>query len=165
MTADGGPNARHLNLENNLVTIPTHRRSASAIAVILSLLASLLMAVPAMGVQRPADDFPASGEEPATGRQIVVLDEPPLARYTGGIAGLAATSPEETGANRLDVATAASRAYLAHLDARQAAVIGLASTALGRQLDVFGQYRVTLNGFAAQMTGAEAAVVAGLPGV
>src|SRR5688572_20524823 len=114
MTADGSRSTRHVNLENNLVTIPTHRRSASAIAVILSLLASLVLTLPASAVTpRPADDFPATGDEPATGRHIVLLDEPPLSRYTGGIAGLAATAPEATGANRLDVGTAASRAYLA----------------------------------------------------
>lgn len=148
------------------MTPATRVRGASALLVTASLLASLVLTLPAAAVTpRPADDFPADGDEPTTGRQIVLLDEPPVARYSGGIAGLAATAPEATAASRLDVGTAASRAYLAHLEARQAAVIQLASAALGRQLDVFGQYRVTLNGFAAQMTGAEAAVVAGLPGV
>ena len=148
------------------MTHATRVRGASALLVTLSLLASLVLSLPASAVTpRPADDFPAAGDEPATGRHIVLLDEPPLARYAGGIAGLAATAPDATGANRLDVGMAASDAYLAHLDARQATVLGLASAALGRQLDVFGQYRVTLNGFAAPMTGAEAAVVAGLPGV
>jgi len=148
------------------VTHPARVRGASALLLILSLLASLLVTIPVAAVTgQPGDDFPAGGDEPTTGRFIVLLDEPPLARYAGGIAGLAATAREETGADRLDVGTAASRAYLAHLDARQATVVGLAGAALGRSLDVFGNYRVTLNGFAAVMSGAEAGVVASIPGV
>ena len=140
----------------------TRVRGASALITILALLTSLLAAVPASAVV--GEDAPA-GDEPSTGRHIVVLDEPPLARYAGDIGGLAATAPEVTGAVRLDVNSAASRAYLAYLETRQTAVIALAEAALGRSLDIFGRYRVTLNGFAAEMTPAEADRLAGLDGV
>ena len=147
------------------MTNPARVRAASTLLLILSLLASLLVALPASAVTGSGDDFPAGGKEPGTGRFIVLLDEAPLARYEGGVAGLAATAPVATGADRLDVGTAASQAYLAHLDARQTSIIGLAGAALGRPLDVFGRYRVTLNGFAAVMSAAEAGAVASIPGV
>lgn len=134
----------------------------AALLLSLSLVATLMAAVPVGAVQR--EDAPRAADS-STGRWIVLLDEPPIARYTGGIAGLAATAPEATGADRLDVATAASRAYRAHLEARQAAVLTAATAAIGRSLDVFGSYTVTLNGFAAEMSAAEAEAIAGLPGV
>lgn len=141
----------------------TRPRAASALLVVFALVGSLLAALPTSAVVR--DDGTAAPDASATGRYIVVFEEPPLARYTGGIAGFAPTAPEVTGASRLDVASVASRAYLAYLDARQAAVITLAEATIGRSLDVFGRYRVTLNGFAAEMSPGEADLVAGVPGV
>ncbi len=43
-----------------------------------------------------------------TGLYIVRFADPALASYTGGVAGLAATSPQTTGARRLDVNSPAS---------------------------------------------------------
>ena len=50
---------------------------------------------------------------------IVQLDEPPLALYGGGIAGLAPTMPAARGTTRLAPSSPASVAYLAHLASRQ----------------------------------------------
>ncbi|MGH2358499.1 MAG: S8 family serine peptidase, partial [Candidatus Limnocylindria bacterium] len=141
------------------------RQGMSRSTIYVALLASIAMVV---GAVAPVAAFVREGGTPnaaTTGRYIVVLDEPSLARYEGGIGSLSPTSIEVTGANRLDVGTAASVAYLSHLDARQDAVIGAAGAALGRTLDVFGRYSVTLNGFAAEMSAAEASSVAGLGGV
>lgn len=137
-------------------------RRLAALLVSIGLLTSLVVALPAAAVE--GEDAPAA-QPSSTGRYIVMLDEPPLARYAGGSAGLAATGPEATGADRLDVGTAASQAYLAYLDARHDAVIGLSEAAIGRSLDVFGTYRVTLNGFSAAMSASEASAVAGVAGV
>jgi Subtilase family/PA domain len=47
---------------------------------------------------------------------LVKLDDPSVAAYQGGIAGLAPTSTRVTGARRLDVRSAAARAYESFLD-------------------------------------------------
>ncbi len=52
---------------------------------------------------------------------VVRLKDKPLASYTGGVAGLAATSPRVTGAKRLDVDSAASQEYLSYLGSRMTA--------------------------------------------
>ena len=46
---------------------------------------------------------------------IVKLDAEPLATYRGGVPGLAPTSPEVTGAPKLDLKSPSSLAYLGHL--------------------------------------------------
>ncbi|MDX1416529.1 MAG: S8 family serine peptidase, partial [Candidatus Promineifilaceae bacterium] len=96
---------------------------------------------------------------------IVVLDEVPLASYRGGIKDLEATNPAAKGERKLDANSAASNAYLNYLDGQRAAAIGAANQALGRQLDVAYEYGAALVGYAAEMTPAEATVVAGLPNV
>jgi subtilisin family serine protease len=98
-------------------------------------------------------------------RYIVLLDAPPLAAYRGGIAGLAPTSPAATGARRLDVDSAASRAYLAYLAQQQRDAIARAEAAVGHSLNVRFRYSAALNGFAAVLSSGEAATIARLPGV
>ncbi|HEY3060859.1 MAG TPA: S8 family serine peptidase [Chloroflexota bacterium] len=50
---------------------------------------------------------------------IVQLEDAPLASYSGGVAGFAATNPRVSGARTLDIRSAASQAYLGHLAARR----------------------------------------------
>src|SRR5688572_902199 len=52
-------------------------------------------------------------------RVLIQLDDPPLAQYAGGVAGLAATSPQALGGGKLDAASAASQAYIAYLVSQQ----------------------------------------------
>lgn len=106
---------------------------------------------------------PDDATGPAT--YIVMLTEPPLARYRGGLDGLQATSPLATGAEKLDAQSEASLAYRDFLAARQDAVIGQAERALDRRLDVRFRYDASINGFAAEMTPEEAATIADLRGV
>lgn len=103
---------------------------------------------------------------------IVRFVEPALASYAGGAvvakrdgAVLAATSPKATGALRLDVGSAASRAYLAELAQRREARLEAASLALGREIEPLFVYDAVLNGVALSLTAAEARAVASLPGV
>ncbi len=49
---------------------------------------------------------------------IIKLRDKSLASYTGGVAGLAATSPQVTHAKRLDVTSASSRQYLSYFSGR-----------------------------------------------
>ncbi len=83
------------------------------------------------------------------GRYVVVLREPGAASYTGGDRRFARTSPTDGG--QLDGRSAAVRAYSDHLERTHrslAAEVG-ATVAL--------DYTVALNGFAAQLSGAQAA--------
>lgn len=96
---------------------------------------------------------------------VVLLDGQPLATYGGGVAGLAATDPEVTGASRLDARSAASRSYLAYLGSRQDAFLAQAGTLLGRSVSSRFRYDAVLNGVAVALDPTEAAAVRGLPGV
>ena len=96
---------------------------------------------------------------------IVQFVDPSLAMYKGDIAGLAATNPAARGESKLDANSPASVAYMAYLGQQQALGIAQINLVLGRSLDVSYQYKATLNGFAAEMTAAEAATVAELPSV
>ena len=87
----------------------------------------------------------AGATEPAL--YIVRLQDPALASYKGGIAGLAATSPRVTGAVRLDVAAPASQAYLSFLEAQQQTAIVAVEQRLGRPVEVAFQFLAALNAF------------------
>jgi len=91
------------------------------------------------------------------GGYVVLLDDPALASYTGGIDGLAATKPA-TGES-VDLTGAAAQAYASYLADAQAdllAEVGAEATYT---------YQVAFNGFAAQLDGAAATKLATLPGV
>lgn len=96
---------------------------------------------------------------------IVTLADASVALYRGGLPGLAATSPEATGAVKLDANSPAALAYASHLQAQQAAFLSQAENLLGRSLEIRHQYLYALNGLAARMTPAEAAQLTKLPGV
>lgn len=78
-------------------------------------------------------------------RVIVELNDLPLAQYAGGLVGLAGTSREATGNNKLDVASPASLAYLQHLDSVQKEFTNqVAQLAPSARVDF--TYQVALNG-------------------
>ncbi len=96
---------------------------------------------------------------------IVVLQDQPLASYRGDIVGLAPTIPATPEQTKLQVDSLPSKAYLNYLDAQRAGAIADVETSLGRSLDITYEYRITLNGFATEMTATEAAMTADSPGV
>lgn len=96
---------------------------------------------------------------------VVLLADPPLASYGGGIAGLAPTDPEVTGEARVDADSAASRAYLAYLSSQHDEFLSGATTLLGRSIETRFRYDAVLNGVAVELSASEAAAVASLPGV
>lgn len=96
---------------------------------------------------------------------IVVLKDTPLASYRGGVANLRATNPKVRGVSKLDVQSVDSVAYLDYLDGRRAQTIGTIESQLGRNLDIPYEYKATINGFATQLTAAEAAEVEKLDNV
>lgn len=107
----------------------------------------------------------ARPEAAVTARYIVQFDDAPLASYRGGVAGLAATNPQARGERRLDPASAASTAYLAHLAQRHDAFKLQLTQTLGHAVATPFTYRHAFNGMALVLTDAEAARVAALPGV
>lgn len=100
-----------------------------------------------------------------TGRYIVLLRDPALAAYEGGIDGLAATNPQKTGKTKLNPSSAASRAYLAHLAHEQSAARTAIDHAVGHKGKVVFSYRTVLNGMAVDLSAAQAGRVAKLPDV
>lgn len=96
---------------------------------------------------------------------IVVLQDPALATYRGGIPGLAATNPEARGELRLVPDSAPSLGYLNYLDQQQSTLLSRMETAVEHPVEVIFRYQVALNGMAVRLTPQEAARVANLPGV
>lgn len=96
---------------------------------------------------------------------IVVLKDAPAATYRGGIAGLKPTSPRATNQKKLNLKSADSQAYLQYLDQERETTLSKIEVQLKRRPNVRFEYRLALNGFAAEMTLAEALQVAALPEV
>ena len=96
---------------------------------------------------------------------FVLLQDPPLAMYRGGIQDLAATSAEIRGDRYLDREGPAAKAYLAYLETRQARFIARASYQLGRNLIAEDTYTHVLNGFAFSLSRTEASQLEDMPEV
>lgn len=107
------------------------------------------------------------GQDKLRGRAVyaVLLDEPPVALYAGGTRQLAATSPEATGAARLDVRSSAVRAYADYLRGRQDAVLADLASALRTEITPVYRYVYALNGFALRLSEKDAATARGVAGV
>jgi hypothetical protein len=76
---------------------------------------------------------------------IVQLADQPVASYTGGVAGLAATKP--VAGSKLNLTSAAAQAYSAYLAQKQQSVKTLVAGA-----PIVYDYQVVLNGFSAMLT-------------
>lgn len=95
---------------------------------------------------------------------VIVQIEQPLARYAGGVAGIAATSPAASGRRRLDPIAPQSRAYLSYLDARFDAFERSARQKLTR-VDVLYRLPVAVGGLAMRVKRGELDALKALPGV
>ncbi|PID85203.1 MAG: hypothetical protein CSB13_09245 [Chloroflexi bacterium] len=96
---------------------------------------------------------------------IVQLQDPPLALYAGGIKGLAPTHAGTLGEAKLDANSAASQAYMNYLADQQKNVIDAMDALLGRTTKIEYQYKASLNGYAVELTSAEALLVGNMPEV
>jgi len=131
-----------------------------------------LLALVALRATTPAPAKSPAGK-PGSGhehRYIVLLEDPPLARYMADqhraeVAQSARPPQPDAPAWKLNAHSAASNAYLAHLDQKFADFQSEAAATLGRNLVPVFRYRVALNGFAAQLSEGEAKRLAKLPGV
>src|SRR5206468_7047194 len=106
-------------------------------------LASVMAAIAAAAV------LPAAASGAATKTYIVQLKAAPLASYTGGKRGLAATSPKVTGGRKLDTTTTAARSYSSYLAGREQAAL---ARVRGAAPAVDYSYRAAFAGFAAELT-------------
>lgn len=145
------------------------RRQTVYLLVILALLLSMLPLSAAAQVASPAlsqiekSAAPDSTVGPA--RYIVILTDPSVPSYTGGIAGFEATNPAVRGQTSFDANSAASQAYASYLEGQQAAFMNTVAQTLGRAPQVVYQLQFALNAVIMVLSPAEAAQVAKLPGV
>jgi uncharacterized repeat protein (TIGR01451 family) len=119
------------------------------------------------GIAQPREWARGAASTAAEGpeRYIVLLEDPPLASYRGGIQDLAPTNPRTLGRVKLDSKSAASRAYLGYLDEVHVAALAVIETTIGRPPEVVHRYRHALNGFALVLDEDKAERVRTLPGV
>ncbi len=100
-----------------------------------------------------------------TGLYIVRLQDPSVSAYMGGIGNMPATSPEATGATRLDPNTAASQAYYNYLANQQQGLLTAMRSAYGHTVEAEYQYLYALNAVAVRISHEEALRAFDLPGV
>ncbi len=103
-------------------------------------------------------------EDTSPVRVIVRLVDPPLAQYEGGIRGLKATSPQATGAPRLNLSTPESLAYLDYLASVQDQFARNLLSAVP-EAQIQRQYRIVLNGFAVKVPRNKIDLIRSMPGV
>lgn len=119
----------------------------------VALTAAGLTSLPGSATAAPTSSGP-------TARYLVQLAEEPLATYTGGVPGIAATKPAPGG--KLNRTSGTANAYRAHLRQQRSAVLASVGVPADRT-------RVTLetafNGFAADLTGPQAARLRATRGV
>lgn len=113
----------------------------------------------ALATALAAASLTAFAQTAAKKTYIIELADPPAATYGGGIAGLAATRPAP-GA-KLDPNAAHVRAYVASLVTKRNAQLAR----LGGNVPLLHQYHYSFNGFAAQLTAAQAAALKTSAGV
>lgn len=124
--------------------MPRGRWRTGSIAV-----AATALAIAPLSAMSTADAAPNPSATP--GRYIVQVAGAPIASYTGGESGLAATKPGK--GKKVDRNSGAAKAYAAHLKKRQTAAltsVGASASAVTRDYDV------AFNGFAATLTPAQA---------
>ncbi|MFN8077702.1 MAG: S8 family peptidase [Kineosporiaceae bacterium] len=145
--------------------LPTRRPSA-IVAVTVAALATTAAVAPsgaASAAGREATGRTVTGLSRATapaytdGHYLVTLADQPAATYTGGVSGFAATKAQR--GKKFDAASTDVRKYRALLEKRQKSLLDSVKARATYQ------YSLTSNGFAAQLSGAQAAKLARTPGV
>ncbi len=139
------------------------------LAIVFAMLVSPVLAAPAppKAPAPPAGPAALTQSTNASGpaRYFVILADPSVPSYTGGIEGLAATNPAANGEVKFDADSRESRAYASYLEAQQDALVAEASRLLARSPEVVYQLQFALNAVVMVLDPAEAALIAKLPGV
>lgn len=136
-----------------------HIHPRAAVTLLAPLLAGAMTVTAVIAPTFTADAGSApGGGSPGAGTYIVKLADAPVAAYEGGLPRLKRTAPPVGG--RLDADSATVRIYVAHLDDRRERIL---DTVPG--VESLYDYVYTFNGFAAELTGRQAAKLAATPGV
>ncbi|MGI5423886.1 S8 family serine peptidase [Streptomyces sp. CA-179760] len=137
----------------------THIRPRAAVTTLAPLLAGALAVVAAIAPTSAADPNSARIHGSyGNGTYIVKLTDPPVAAYEGGLPRLKRTEP--AAGERLDAGSATVEKYVAHLDDRRERVLDAVPG-----VETLYDYSYTFSGFAAELTGRQAAKLASTPGV
>jgi hypothetical protein len=110
-----------------------------------------------VSAQAPQSAGPAAGRASANGLYIVQMNDLPAGSYTGGLADLPAT--KASAGNKLDPNSPAVVGYAAYLDGRHSEAVARVG---GRKVY---DYRYSFNGFAAELSAAQAEALRVAPGV
>ena len=94
---------------------------------------------------------------------FVILEDPAIPTYGGGISNYAPTSPQRD--HRLEIDDPAVIAYSHYLEAKQAEMLNRIRLETGRNVEVQHQYTYALNGIAIEISAAEAGIISKFPGV
>ena len=113
---------------------------------------------------RPQAAIQAIGASTKLVSVIVKLQAEPLATYAGEIPGLAATSPQVTGAEKVDPQSPASKQYLAYVDAQQDAFASTAQAAIP-SAKITHRFNIVLGGVSMLVPEDQVAALSNLPGV
>ncbi len=119
---------------------------------------ALALALPAAAVASVDSTDGSPDGAAGDGTYVVQLAEEPVATYQGSISGLLSTRPA-AGA-RIDRTNADVQRYVRHLDGRRNAVLARVKGA-----KKLYDYNFTFTGFAAELTGKQAATLVATPGV
>lgn len=146
-----------------MVSLARYNLLASAVAV--ALIGSTMSPI----IQAQSADASSSSATVQTGvsRYIITFSEPGALYYTGGVAGIESTAPDAAanGDRKFHANTPDAVAYRSFLRDTQQARIADISALVGHPLSVSHRYEITINGIAAELTAAEAALVSHAPGV
>lgn len=149
---------QHHNRRMSLFNRPKVRRQVSVIAssalIATGLVAGMGISANAASISTPSA---TQGQSFVAGQYIVTLAQAPVASYTGGVAGFAATKASL--GSQLDAQSPAAKAYSAYLAKQQLAI----TSALG--VKPFYNFTMATNGFAATLTAEQAKTLASTPGV
>ena len=138
--------------------------SAVGVAMLGMGLASLSQAAPSGLSAQHAIAVEAS----EVGRYIVTFAEPGVMHYQGGVPGLQATAPRAEAGRKFNAKSSEAIAYADHLAQARISHVEDIAQALGKrssQLKIPHSYSITRNAISIELSPAEAAEVAGLPGV
>ena len=102
---------------------------------------------------------------PATDTYIIRFKAQPVATYTGGVNGYAATNPQAAGISRLDTNSPAVQAYRAYLQLQRQSILEQMGQSIGRDLVPVHVYELSFNGVALRLSAEEAAQIARHAGV
>jgi hypothetical protein len=128
------------------------------ISRLLAAAAAVVIATPGAALAATDATAPTPDGPHDDGTYLVQLADQPVVTYQGAVPGLKATKPAEGAA--VDRTNADVQKYVRHLDGRRNAVLARVKGA-----KKLYDYNFTFTGFAAELSGKQAAVLAATPGV